>query len=58
MGGGTVTGLPEGDGIQRTEAGNSSLEDVRAKVAAVGHDHAPVAVDGDAATRAVELPIA
>ncbi len=53
-----MTGLPEGDGIQRTEAGNSSLEDVRAKVAAVSHDHASVAVDGDAVITAAELPVA
>ena len=38
--------------------GGSSLQNLHAMVAAVSHDHAPVAVDGDAATRAVELPVA
>ena len=39
-------------------AGCSSHENLHAMVAVVGHDHAPVAVDGDAAVGAVELPVA
>ena len=38
--------------------GSSSLENLHAMVAGVGHDDAPVAVDGDAAQGAVELPVA
>ena len=38
--------------------GGSSLENLHAMVAAVSHDHAPVAVDGDAAIRVHELPVA
>ena len=40
------------------EGGGSSLENLNAMVAGVSHDHAPVAVDGDAAKRLVELPVA
>ncbi len=39
-------------------AGGSSLQNLHAMVAAVSHDDAPVAVDGDAATRVAELPVA
>ena len=39
-------------------AGGSSLQNLHAMVAAVSHDDAPVAVDGDAATRAVESSVA
>ena len=45
----------EGGGEVR---GGGSLENLHAMVAGVSHDHAPVAVDGDAAKRAVELPVA
>ena len=38
--------------------GSSSLENLHAIVVGVGHDDAPVAVDGDAAIGAVELPVA
>ena len=38
--------------------GDTSLENLHAMVAGVSHDDAPVAVDGDAAKRAVELPVA
>ena len=38
--------------------GGSSLENLHAIVEGVSHDHAPVAVDSDAATRLVELPVA
>ncbi len=38
--------------------GGSSLENLHAMVTGVSHDHAPVAVDGDAAMRMVELPVA
>jgi hypothetical protein len=38
--------------------GGSSLENLHAIVECVSHDHAPVAVDGDAATRLVELRVA
>ncbi len=38
--------------------GGSSLENLHAIVTTVSHDHAPVAVDGDAAIRLVELPVA
>ena len=34
------------------------MENLHAIVEGVSHDHAPVAVDGDAAIRAVELPVA
>ena len=39
-------------------AGGSSLQNLHAMVAGVSHGHAPVAVDGDAATRVVELTVA
>ena len=38
--------------------GSNSLENLHAMVVGVGHDDAPVAVDGNAATRAVELSVA
>ena len=38
--------------------GGSSLQNLHAMVAVVSHDHAPVAVDGDAAMGAAELPVA
>ncbi len=38
--------------------GGSSLENLHAMVVCISHDHAPVAVDGDAATKAAELPVA
>ncbi len=38
--------------------GGSSLQNLHAMVVGVSHDHAPVAVDGDAAIRAAELPVA
>ena len=39
-------------------AGGSSHKNLHAIVAAVSHDDAPVAVDGDAAEGAAELPVA
>ena len=39
-------------------AGGSSLQNLHAMVVGVSHDDAPVAVDGDAAIRAVELSVA
>ena len=39
-------------------AGGSSLQNLHAMVEGVSHDDAPVAVDGDAATREVELSVA
>jgi hypothetical protein len=39
-------------------AGGSSLKNLHAIVEGVSHDDTPVAVDGDAATRAVELSVA
>ena len=38
--------------------GSSSLQNLHAMVAGVGHDDAPVAVDGDAAVGVGELPVA
>ena len=38
-------------------AGGSSLQNLHAIVAGVSHDDAPVAVDGDAATREAELSV-
>ena len=38
-------------------AGGSSLQNLHAMVVGVSHDDAPVAVDGDAATRVVELSV-
>ena len=38
-------------------AGGSSLQNLHAMVVGVSHDDAPVAVDGDAAARLVELPV-
>jgi hypothetical protein len=38
--------------------GGSSLKNLHAIVAGVSHDHAPVTVDGDAAIRVAELPVA
>ena len=40
------------------DAGGSSLENLQAMVVGVSHDDAPVAVDGDTATREVELSVA
>jgi hypothetical protein len=39
-------------------AGGSSHQNLHAIVALVSHDDEPVAVDGDAATRVEELPVA
>ncbi len=39
-------------------ASGSSLKNLHTMVEGVGHDDAPVAVDGNAATRSVELSIA
>jgi len=44
--------------LSRGDAGGSSLHNLHAMVAGVSHDDAPVAVDGDAAKRAVELSVA
>jgi hypothetical protein len=38
--------------------GGGSLENLHATVAVVSHDDAPVAVNGDAATRLAKLPVA
>ena len=38
--------------------GGSSLQNLHAMVMGVSHDHAPVAVDGDAAKWVHELPVA
>ena len=46
-------GEGEGGGV-----GGSSRQNVHAMVVGVSHDDAPVAVDGDAAKRAVELSVA
>ena len=51
-------GGEEGWGGEGGLKGGSSLENLHAMVTGVSHDHAPVAVDGDAATRAAELPVA
>ena len=51
-------GEGEQEGGEGGAAGGSSLQNLHAMVAGVSHDHAPVAVDGDAATRLVELPVA
>lgn len=40
------------------DAGGSLLYNLNAIVASVYHDDAPVAVDGDAATRVAELSVA
>jgi len=51
----------EGGGRERMGGvmkGGSSLENLHAMVVGVGHHDAPVAVDGNAATRAVELSVA
>ncbi len=48
----------EGRGGGRRYGGGGSLENLHAMVAGVSHDHAPVAVDGDAAMRVDELPVA
>ncbi len=47
-----------GEGGGRRYGGGGSLENLHAMVVGVSHDHAPVAVDGDAAIRLVELPVA
>ena len=44
--------------VLHARAGGSSLQNLHAMVEGVSHDDAPVAVDGDAATRAVELCVA
>ena len=41
-------------GVGGGAAGGSSLQNLHAMVVGVSHDDAPVAVDGDAATRLVE----
>ena len=43
---------------RRGEAGCSSLKNLNAMVAGVSYDDAAVAVDGDAAEGAAELPVA
>ena len=49
----------EGEGYKKGGgAGDSSLQNLHAMVVGISHNDAPVAVDGDAATRAVELPVA
>ena len=51
----------EGEGRGRKGGGTrsgSSLENLHAMVECVSHDHAPVAVDGDAAKRGAELHVA
>jgi len=55
-GGGDAGADREGGG--RVCAGSSSLENLHAIVASVSHHDAPVAVDGNAATRKHELPVA
>jgi len=40
------------------DAGDTSLENLHAMDGGVSHDDAPVAVDGNAATRVDELPVA
>jgi hypothetical protein len=55
-GGGLGRGGVGGDG--GGGAGGSSLQSLHAMVEGVSHDDAPVAVDGDAATRLVELSVA
>ncbi len=47
-----------GGGGQGGCGGGGRKGNLHAMVAAVSHDHAPVAVDGDAAKRLVELPVA
>ena len=39
-------------------AGGSSLQNLHAMVVGVSHNDAPVTVDGDAAIKEVELPVA
>ena len=51
-------GERKGGGGRGGLKGGGSLENLHAMVAGVSHDHAPVAVDGDAAIRAAELPVA
>ena len=49
----------EGEGEEKGRgAGGSSLENLHAMVEGVSHDDAPVAVDGDAATRVLEFCVA
>ena len=58
-GGGERGGGREGRGIRRGGgAGGSSIQNLHAIVEGVSHDDAPVAVDGDAALRAVEQSVA
>jgi hypothetical protein len=47
-----------GGGRRRRYGGDGSLENLHAMVTGVSHDHEPVAVDGDAAIRLDELPVA
>ena len=49
-----------GPGVRyyRRYGGGGSLENLHAMVEGVSHDDAPVAVDGDAATRAVKFSVA
>ncbi len=51
-------GRGEGGDKKGGGAGGNSLENLHAMVSGVSHDDAPVAVDGDAAIRVVELPVA
>ena len=54
-------GGEDGQGEEKKKkggGGGSSLENLHAMVAGVGHDDAPVAVDGDAAIGEAELPVA
>ena len=48
----------KGEGGGEEFARCSSHENLHAMVAVVSHDHAPVAVDGDAAAGGTELPVA
>jgi hypothetical protein len=50
--------VSECSGRKGGEGGGGSLQNLHAMVPGVSHDHAPVAVDGNAAKRVVELPVA
>ncbi len=45
-------------GVGGGAAGGTTHQNLHAMVVGVSHDDAPVAVDGDAATRLVELSVA
>jgi hypothetical protein len=58
VGGGRRGQGQKGRGNRGRVAGGSSLENLHAMVEGVSHDDAPVAVDGNAAKRGLQLSVA